>query len=118
VTEERMAQVAFAQMPPGVTVGELAEVTLQTARPVTTLRIPNASLQRRGEQTGVWKLEAGVPTFVPVRTGLSDLEGHVQVLQGLQDGDEVVVYSEKALQPGSRVKRVERLVDEASGGRP
>jgi HlyD family secretion protein len=114
VTEERMAQVAFAQMPPGVTVGELAEVTLQTARPVTTLRIPNASLQRRGEQTGVWKLEAGVPTFVPVRTGLSDLEGHVQVLQGLQDGDEVVVYSEKAITASSRIK----IVDQLAGSKP
>jgi HlyD family secretion protein len=109
VTEERIAQVAFAQVPAGVAVGELAEVTLQAAKLAPTVLVPNASLQRRGEQTGVWQLAGGALRFTPVRTGLRDLDGQVQVLEGLKDGDEVVVYSEKALQPGSRVKVVDEL---------
>jgi HlyD family secretion protein len=34
----------------------------------------------------------------------------VQVLKGLSQGDEVVVYSQKALSPGARIQVVEALV--------
>ena len=113
VTEERIAQVAFGQVPVGVAVGELAEVTLQATRPAATLLLPNAAIKRQGEQTGVWRLEEGRPVFAPVRTGLTSLEGQVQVLDGLKDGDEVVVYSEKELGPQSRLKVVDALTKAA-----
>lgn len=113
VTEERIAQVSFGQIPVGVAVGELAEVTLQTARPAATLLLPNAAIKRQGEQTGVWRLEDARPVFAPVRTGLASLEGQVQVLDGLKDGDEVVVYSEKELAPQSRLKVVDALTKAA-----
>ncbi|MEN9426378.1 MAG: hypothetical protein RLZZ220_727, partial [Pseudomonadota bacterium] len=113
VTEERIAQVAFSQIPVGLAMGELAEVTLQTVRPAPALLVPNAAIKRRGEQSGVWRLSDGHPAFAPVRTGLASLEGQVQVLDGLKDGDEVVVYSEKELAPQSRVKVVNALIKAA-----
>ncbi|MBK7616585.1 MAG: efflux RND transporter periplasmic adaptor subunit [Burkholderiales bacterium] len=113
VTEERIAQVAFGQIPAGIAMGELAEVTLQTARPAPALLVPNAAIKRRGEQYGVWRLSDGHPVFAPVRTGLASLEGQVQVLDGLKNGDEVVVYSEKELAPQSRVKVVDALTKAA-----
>jgi hypothetical protein len=39
----------------------------------------------------------------------SSLDGQVQVLEGLKAGDEVVVYSEKELSAGTRIKVVESL---------
>ncbi|MBP6337966.1 MAG: efflux RND transporter periplasmic adaptor subunit [Vitreoscilla sp.] len=113
VTEERIAQVSFGQIPVGIAMGELAEVTLQTARPAPALLVPNAAIKRRGEQSGVWRLSDGHPVFAPVRTGLASLEGQVQVLDGLKNGDEVVVYSEKELAPQSRVKVVDNLTKAA-----
>jgi HlyD family secretion protein len=110
VTEERMAQVAFAQMPVGVSVGEMAEVTLQLPNTASTLLLPNASIQRQQGRTGVWRLKAGRPEFVPVQLGASSLGGQVQVLQGLTAGDEVVVYSQKALSAGTRVQVVDALL--------
>jgi HlyD family secretion protein len=110
VTEERIAQVAFAQMPAGVSVGEMAEVTLQLPNTVSTLLLPNASIQRQQGHTGVWRLKAGRPEFVPVQLGASSLDGQVQVLQGLTAGDEVVVYSQKALSAGTRVQVVDALL--------
>lgn len=113
VTEERIALVSFDTLPAGIATGELAEVTLALPTTGRTLLLPNASLQRQGEQVGVWRVEAGGLQFTPVRTGQSSLGGQVQVLDGLKAGDTVVVHSEKALAAGSRIKIVDRLTGSA-----
>lgn len=110
VAEERVAQITFDPLPAGVTVGELAEVTLQLGTTVPSLVLPNASIKRRGEQTGVWRLGLDGLQFVAVRLGVSGLDGRVQVLDGLTAGDQVVVYSEKALTQGARFRVVDALV--------
>jgi len=109
VTEERIAQVAFTEPPPGISVGEMAEVTLQLPATAPALLLPNASVQRQNGQTGVWRLNGDTPEFAPVELGVRSLDGQVQVLKGLSQGDRVVVYSEKALKAGARVKVVEAL---------
>jgi HlyD family secretion protein len=113
VTEERVAQIIFDPLPAGVTLGELAEVTLQLASAAPALIVPNASVKRRGEQTGVWRVREGRLQFAPVRLGASGLDGRVQVLDGLQAGDQVVVYSEKELSEGARFKVVDALAGAA-----
>jgi HlyD family secretion protein len=55
--------------------------------------------------------------FTVVTLGGSSLDGQVQVLKGLQAGDQVVVYSQKALKPDSRIKVVDALVKPAAQGR-
>ncbi len=116
VTEERIAQVAFGKSPEGTrlapSVGELAEVTLQLPTTKSAPILPNASIQRVHGQTGVWKLEGSKPVFRTVRLGASDLAGQVHVLEGVQAGDTVVVYSQKALTEGKRVQVVDALVKE------
>jgi HlyD family secretion protein len=109
VTEERIAQVAFDTLPPGQTIGELAEVTLKRAAIRSALVLPNASIRRQGGNSGVWRLQEGVPSFVPVRLGEASLDGKVQILAGLQAGDSVVVYSEKELSPGARITVVKAI---------
>lgn len=110
VTEERIAQVAFDAAPPGLAIGELAEVTVKLPATAPALVLPNASVQQRGEHTGVWVLGAGKSRFVPVRLGQASLDGQVQVLEGLSPGDEVVAHSEKQLAEGDRVRVVPSLV--------
>jgi HlyD family secretion protein len=118
VTEERIAQVAFrlatGQLPPTMSMGEMAEVTLDLPATAEGPVVPQASVQKYEGQTGVWRLStSGDVTFAPVRWGASSLEGWVQALEGLKAEDQVVVYSEKPLQPGARVRVVEALVDQA-----
>ncbi|OHC73582.1 MAG: efflux transporter periplasmic adaptor subunit, partial [Rhodoferax sp. RIFCSPLOWO2_12_FULL_60_11] len=90
VTEERIAQVAFTEPPPGISVGEMAEVTLQLPATAPALLLPNASVQRQNGQTGVWRLNGDTPEFAPVELGVRSLDGQVQVLKGLSQGDRVV----------------------------
>ena len=109
VTEERIAMVSFDELPVGVSIGELAEVTLSLPGTATSVLLPNASIRRHGEQTGVWRVEKNGPRFAPVRTGQTGLDGQVQVLHGVAAGEEVVLHSEKALATGSRVRVVDAL---------
>jgi HlyD family secretion protein len=110
VTEERIAQIAFAAPAVTASVGELAEVELQLPETASALLLPNASIQRQQGQTGVWRRSEGKPVFATVRLGTSSLDGRVQVLEGLKAGDSVVVYSQKALTEGARVQVVDALV--------
>ena len=117
VTEERLAQVAFTQPPAGVSVGEMAEVTLDLPATASALLLPSASIQRQQGQTGVWRLRDKRPEFAPVHLGASSLDGQVQVLGGLDKADQVVIYSEKALKPGARIKVVDALAA-SNGAKP
>lgn len=109
VTEERIAKVAFDRLPDGVSSGEMAEVTLALPMVTEAVVVPNASLRHRGVQQGVWRYADGRLGFVPVTTGAEGLDGTVQILEGLQVGDQVVVYSERDLDDGSRVTVVPAL---------
>ncbi len=110
VTEERLAMVSFDTLPAGVSVGEMAEVTLQLPATAEHLLLPNAAVQQHEGQTGVWRLQDGAIGFAPVTLGVQGLDGAVQVLKGLNEGDTVVLYSQSALKPGARIAVVEQLV--------
>ena len=115
VTEETLAKVVFAGIPePLPPIGELAEVTARLPPVAAAPVLSNAAIRREGERVGVWQLVDGSPRFVEVTFGAADLDGQVQVLDGLKDGDQVIVYSEKAISTRSRI----RVVDAIPGSAP
>jgi HlyD family secretion protein len=115
VTEEVRAKIGFSKQPfPLPPIGELAEVTVALAAQKTMPVVPNASVQRVDGRLGVWLVDDGSLRFAPVKTGAADLEGRVQILQGLSGGERVVVYSHKALDAGSRIKVVEHIMGKSS----
>jgi RND family efflux transporter MFP subunit len=109
VTEERLVDVVFAQ--PGVpaVVGELAEVTIKLPQLAQALSIPTAALKQVEQQQGVWVMQSGRVQFKPVRPGLSTLDGRTQIVSGLAEGEEVIVYSQQALHAGMKVKAVAEI---------
>jgi len=113
ITEERVALVSLDTLPRGLSTGELAEVTLALPATPAAVLVPNPALQRQADRVGVWRVDGGKPRFAAVRIGQASLEGQVQVLEGLQAGDEVVVYSERAITAGSRIKVVDQLAGSA-----
>lgn len=110
ITEEVLAKVLFARVPENLPpLGELAEVTIDLPPAAATLVLPNAALHRLDNRTGVWRVSKAGVEFVAVKPGATDLDGRVQILEGLQNGDRVVLYSAKALTRKSRIKLVEKL---------
>lgn len=111
VTEERIAQIAFDTLPAGISVGELAEVTLKLPTTQAHFLVPNASLKRLNDQLGVWLYQEGKARFVAVKTGQSSLDGQVEILDGLSGGEQVIVHSAKEISANSRLKIVESLAE-------
>jgi len=110
VTEEMIAKVTFDSQPETLPpVGELAEVTVDLPALQAAPLIPNAAVQRMGDKIGVWQVVDGDLRFSPVKLGASDLNGYVQVREGLKNRDQVVTYSEKALTPRSRIHVVDHI---------
>jgi HlyD family secretion protein len=87
VTEEKIAQVSFDRLPSNLSMGEMAEITLILPATTPALVLPQASVQ---QFPGVWRLSPHQLEFVDVKLGAFSTEGWVQVLEGLQQGDEVV----------------------------
>jgi RND family efflux transporter MFP subunit len=110
VTEELLAKVELT-LRPGATppIGELAEVTVALSAQQALPVVPNASVQRVDGRLGVWLLDKASLRFAPIKTGATDLQGLVQVLEGLSGGEQLVVYSQKALSANSRISVVPRI---------
>lgn len=119
VTEERQVLVALDQTPAGVSIGEMAEVTLQLPTTEPGLLVPSASLQNLQGRSGVWRQQEGRAQFVPVQIIARDAQGLVQVKgvdgkQPLAEGDKVVVHSQRVLTPDARLRIVPSLVPTGS----
>ncbi len=110
VTEETLAKVVFDDLPEYLPpVGEIAEITVALPAMAAATVVPDASVQRVDGHLGVWAIRNGALRFVPVKRGASDLDGRVQIVDGLRAGERVVVYSSAGLSAHSRIKVVEAL---------
>ena len=110
VTEEMLAKIAIEPtpaLPPSI--GELAEVTIALAQAPARPVVPSASLHRIDGRVGVWLVEDARLRFQPVVAGPADLDGNVQVLEGLRGGEQVVAHSARTLDARARIRPVERL---------
>lgn len=111
VTEEMLAKIVFDRIPePMPPLGELAEVTLALQPVPAAAVIPNAAVRREAGAVGVWQVAAGGGVrFVALKLGATDLDGRIEVGEGVAAGDEIIVYSEGALGAGRRVEVVAAL---------
>jgi len=77
------------------------------------LVVPSAAVKRSGGRSTVWRYVDGRAQLQSVTTGVADAAGRTQIVAGLDRGDAVVVYSQRPLAEGLRVKVVPSL---AGGG--
>jgi RND family efflux transporter MFP subunit len=114
VTEELLAKVTFDEIPePLPPVGELCEVTVALGHGGRVAVVPAAAIHGGGNDPWVWVLEGRRPRPAKVLLGTRDLDGNVEITGGLSQKAEVVVFSQKPLDEGSRI----RVVKSISGGR-
>lgn len=110
ITEETLAKVVFDQIPnPMPPIGELAEITITLPPLAAAPVIPNAAIHHIDGRLGVWQVINNELRFTPVSLGKADLEGWVQVRAGLKTGDQIVAYSENALNKYSRIHAVDYI---------
>ena len=103
VTEERVAMVALDAPPAGLSVNEIAEVTLALPARQQVLAVPPAALARQDGRLGAYVVEEGRARFRPVRAGLRTEEA-VEILDGLAEGSVVVTRRSRPVADGDRVR--------------
>jgi len=108
LTEERWVDVAFDDIPEGVAIGSLANVTIRLPVVEDTQWLPAAALRRHQGVSGVWTLRDGRAHFTEVHTGTRTLDGKVQILQGLEPDTAVIIYTPRSLTEGDKLKAVSR----------
>lgn len=109
LTEEVLAKAQFSLTEGIPSIGELAEVTVALPARARTPAIPNAAVHRVDGEVGVWVIRGGDLAFVKVKIGAQNLDGWVQILDGLKTGEQIILHSAKALSANSRFSIVKSL---------
>ncbi|MFM9884359.1 MAG: efflux RND transporter periplasmic adaptor subunit [Burkholderiales bacterium] len=104
VTEERIVNIELIDRAHALSIGELAEVTIRQPQVQEALVIPSAAVKRVNREAGVWQVVNGRAKFQAVRLGVRSLDGFTQVLEGLAQGDEVIVHSNALIEDAMRVR--------------
>ena len=113
VTEERVVNVAFAASTLPISIGEYAEITIRLPVVAQARTTASAAVKHLNQQTGVWLYQQGRAQFRAVTTGITTPTGRTQILAGLGDQDEVIVYSQQAMRDDMKVKVVPEIVRNA-----
>jgi HlyD family secretion protein len=107
VEEQRVnAIIDFADKPEAyATLGDAfrVEVRIVIWENASALRVPAAALFRSDEKWAVFAIENGRAVMRLVGIGRSNDE-HAEVIQGLREADQVIVYPTDRVKPGVRVK--------------
>lgn len=104
-TREFLVDVRVSELPPNWTIGQRAEVFIETARKSNALTVPQTCMQWRGGNPGVFVAEGGKASWRDVKLGL---RGHdaVEVTHGLSSGEKVVMRvnpQQSPLKSGQRI---------------
>jgi HlyD family secretion protein len=104
VNEERKVEVAFEKIPPGISLGEQAEVYITTVTLPQALLVPEAAIVGLAKNHGtVWSVEDGRLQRHEVMLEHRLLDGRYEIVSGLPDKARVVVQLRNGLRDGRAV---------------
>jgi RND family efflux transporter MFP subunit len=105
-TREFIVDVRLQELPPRWTIGQRAEVFIETGRKANTTLVPQRFLNWQEGQPGVFIAQDGSARWQRLTLGLRGRD-EVEVIEGLAPGDRVVMArdpKQPALKEGVRVK--------------
>jgi HlyD family secretion protein len=101
VNEERKVEVAFEKIPPGISLGEQAEVYITTVTLPQALLVPEVAIVGLAKNHGtVWLVEDGRLQRHEVMLEHRLLDGRYEIVGGLPDKARVVVQLRSGLRDG------------------
>jgi len=104
-TREFVVDVRVQELPANWTIGQRAEVFIETGRKTDALVVPQRFLQSRDGKPGVFVVAGGKATWREVAFGLRGWEA-VEVAQGLSAGERVVAPADSKQPPLKSGQRV------------
>ena len=113
VKMKAMVQNPHCRLKPGF----FAEVTVQTGNNPTALVIPESALFSQGGKFFAFVVQEGVAHLKEVETGLR-FEGKVEILKGIEKGEQVVTAGHEQLKEGMKVKILDSPKTKSSSSQP
>ncbi|MCC6821287.1 MAG: efflux RND transporter periplasmic adaptor subunit [Verrucomicrobia subdivision 3 bacterium] len=104
-TREFLVDVRVQELPPNWTIGQRAEVFIETKRKADALAVPQRFIQWRDGTPGVFVAEGGKAAWRDVTLGLRGRET-VEVTQGLSAGEKVVAPADPKQSPLKSGQRI------------
>jgi ABC exporter DevB family membrane fusion protein len=93
------------EIPPGV----FARANITTRKKTDTLLVPSSALVRKRDGEYVFVIEENVAKQRMVVTGIGQ-ENQVEILQGLEQGDQIVISGNLTLQDGDTIRIIDKGV--------
>ena len=103
VSRTYKVRIALINPPPDMNLGMTSNVTVQNSTVHQKVYIPLSAIYQTGDTPNVWVINNGVVTLRPIKVGAFG-ESKVQVLEGLQDGDVIVIAGVQKLREGQKVR--------------
>ena len=119
VTEQLTVDIGFEPAPQRLTLGEQAETTIR-AGAKNAVALPLAALVQSPKGAGAWTVVDGRLRFKPVRLGVVDPAGWIEVVEGFAGGEHVVMAPGKLADltnDGRRVSAAARSADAMASDR-
>lgn len=104
-TREFLVDVRVRELPPNWTIGQRAEVFVETGRKPDALAVPPRFVQWQHGKPGVWLATQGKVTWREVTLGLRGRET-VEVVQGLAAGETIVAQVDSKQPPLKAAQRI------------
>lgn len=104
LTEERWIDVGFEHTPTSLSIGMLANVTIELPKVKQAPWLPGTAIVYQQGKAGVWRVIGGKAEFTPIKLGVQTLDGKTEILDGLDAQDVVIQNALKPIKEGARVK--------------
>lgn len=97
-------RISLLNPPPEMKLGMTANVTVLSGNVQKTVNIPLTAIYQTGDTPTVWVVANDVMTLRPVKLGKFGNQSSVEILEGLQQGDRIVIKGVHKLKEGQKVK--------------
>ncbi|MBU2700189.1 RND family efflux transporter MFP subunit [Sporomusaceae bacterium BoRhaA] len=105
VSRTYKVRISLVNPPQEIKLGMTATVTVAPSDSQKAAYIPLAALYQTGDIPNVWVINNDIVTLRPIKIGVFG-DNKVNVLEGLQDGDRIVIAGVHKLQEGQRVRTI------------
>jgi HlyD family secretion protein len=105
VTEQTAVDITFDEAPARLTLGEQAEASIHPPMK-RAVAIPVSAVVRTPEGAGAWTVVEGRLRFRPLRIGLVDPAGWIEVVEGVAVDERVVLAPGKLADPSNEGRAV------------
>lgn len=105
-SNEFSVRLSYSADAPPLRLGQQVDVKIQLTTKPNAVKIPISTLMNRDGGTVIMVVRDSRVHFVPVRTGIEDMN-NTEIVEGIQPGDQVILPESKSFTEGEHIRIIE-----------